>query len=409
MKMRCFSLAIAGCAAIASAYAQELVFTPDATMGINVPAPERNRWKARNIQPTDYDRKVSEECREADFFTLEFGRPLAPFALDITEKGASRLWGERFDDHSGQAIRFGRGWARYDYAHAEVRADIDQTGEGETTWTLLFHSRTGKTSLLSFKTKPGANEIRQHLELIRLSKLYRDGGLELVAKGRTGVRATVKNLRIVPVRNWISYRRRFTLAAAPWRAGLSFRAIPGTTVTVNGRAVTASDYDDSGYVAKVDLTRMLAAGENEVVVTIDGGAGWDRSPVFAAEVFAVAPDGALAFFPTDGSWEAKTVKGNWRTPRVLDVYGVERMANGAKYATGRMPLHAGPLQVKPRGTAWPVFASTACATWDVELPPALADAKVVATVRNVVGGSNSGGSGVGESGPGVSGVSPLQV
>ena len=134
--MNRFGLAIVGCAAIASACAQELVFTPDATLGINVPAPERNRWKARNILPADYDRKASAECREADFFTLEFGKPLELFTLDVTEKGASRLWGERFDAHSGQAIRFGRGWARYDYAHAEVRADIEQAGEGETDWTM---------------------------------------------------------------------------------------------------------------------------------------------------------------------------------------------------------------------------------------------------------------------------------
>ena len=179
---------------------QELIYAPGKTMGLeNVPPPERNRWKARIVRPVDYDRKEVTECREADFFTLEYGAPLSPFTLELDAKGeASQLWGERADEHTGQAIRFGRGWSGYNYARTQVRAEIVQAGEGEIDWSLVFHTRTGKKPLLSFKTKQGKNDICEHLSMIRLDRVLQDGGLELVAKGPAGARAEVKDLRILP-------------------------------------------------------------------------------------------------------------------------------------------------------------------------------------------------------------------
>ena len=67
---------------------QELIYAPGKTMGLeNVPPPERNRWKARMISPAGFRDAPLVECREADFFTLEYGSPLKPFALKLDEKG----------------------------------------------------------------------------------------------------------------------------------------------------------------------------------------------------------------------------------------------------------------------------------------------------------------------------------
>ena len=115
---------------------QELIYAPGKTMGLeNVPPPERNRWKARVVRPTDYDRKEVTECHESDFFTLEYGAPLSPFTLELDAKGeASQLWGERANEHTGQAIRFGRGWSGYNFARTQVRAEIVQADSTVTVF-----------------------------------------------------------------------------------------------------------------------------------------------------------------------------------------------------------------------------------------------------------------------------------
>lgn len=359
-------------------------------MGLeNVPPPERNRWKARLISPVGFDRKVVTECREADFFTLEYGKPLEPFTLELDAKGeASRLWGERADEHTGQAIRLGRGWAPYNLARAEIRAEIEQMGGGEVSWSLVLHTRKGKKELRAFKTKPGANSVREQYGMIRLNDMVKDGGLELIAKGADGIRATVKDFRILPVRNWVSFRRRFALDSAPWRAGASFPWNWGMSVKVNGREMLNPGPAGEPTIATIDITGALVKGENEIVVTMDGNSGWSPNPMLAIEVFAVAPDGHVAFFPSDGTWEGRVAGGEWKKVRESGAYGVEKMPNGTKYATGFMPLHAGPLSVKPKGTLWPVFLHGKPAVWDVELPPKLHGADIKASVRNVLTGGD---------------------
>ena len=385
------ALAIVVCIASISSTAQELIYTPGKTMGLeNVPPPERNRWKARLIAPVGFDRKAVTECREADFFTLEYGKPLEPFTFKLDAKGeASRLWGERADEHTGQAIRLGRGWDPYNLARAEIRAEIEQSGAGEVGWSLILHTRTGKKELRSFKTKPGTNSVREQYGMIRHGDMLKDGGLELIAKGAGGVRATVKDLRIVPVRNWVSFRRRFSLDSTPWRAGLSLPWKWGSSVKVNGREMLQPSPAGEPTIAQIDLSSVLVRGMNEIVVTIDSNSGYDMGPTSAIEVFAVAPDGTVAFFPSDGTWEGRIAGGDWKKVRVSGAYGVEKMPNGTAYATGFMPLHAGPLAVKPHGTLWPVFLHGKPSVWEVELPPELQGADIKASVRNVLTGGES--------------------
>ena len=56
--------------------AQELIYMPGEKMGLeNVQPPERNLWKARMIVPAGFRDAPFVECREADFFTLEYGKP----------------------------------------------------------------------------------------------------------------------------------------------------------------------------------------------------------------------------------------------------------------------------------------------------------------------------------------------
>ena len=385
----CAALAAFSVAAVLPLCAQELIYAPGEKMGLeNVPSPERNRWKARLCRPADYDGKELTECREADFFTLEYGNPLEPFALKLDENGkASRLWGERANEHAGQAIRLGRGWSGYVYAKTQMRTTIVQTGEGDIDWNLVFHSRTGKESLLSFKTKQGDNDVQTScLFMVRLDRVLKDGGLELVAKGPAGATATVKDLRILPVRNWVYYRRRFTLDFDPWRAGASVAWKWGMSVKVNGREMLHTGLAGEPGVARIDLTGALVRGENEIVVAEDGNSGWETRPSLAAEVFAVSQSGETAFFPSDGKWEAKTGDRDWKKVRDYGAYGVGSMPNGTKYATGPIPLHAGPLAVSPHGTKWPVFDETKEIAWDIALPPKMDGVKVQASVRNALTG-----------------------
>ena len=371
--------------------AQELIYTPGKTMGLeNVPPPERNRWKARMISPAGFRDAPLVECREADFFTLEYGSPLKPFALKLDEKGeASRLWGERAGAITGQAIRYGRGWNSHLFEAIEVRADIEQDCEGEIEWSLVLHTRTAKRSLVSFKTKAGANDVRKDIGMIRIGNPLEDGGLELVAKGASGASVKVKGLRILPVIKPIFFRRTFELKEVPWRAGISFFDPCGARLTVNGKAVSGvrRAFAEDKVVAKIDITKMLRAGRNEVVIETNGYAGWDRKPERAIELFAVAPDGTLDFFPSNDQWEARNGNGEWMRPRVGGVYGVSAMPNGTKYATGFMPFHAGPLVVTPHGTRWPVFDETKEIAWDASLPPKMEGVKVRASVRNVLTGA----------------------
>ena len=386
---RIIVFAAVSAAALLSLCGQELIYAPGKTMGLeNVPPPERNRWKARVVRPVDYDRKEVTECRESDFFTLEYGAPLKPFTLEMGAKGeASRLWGERANEHTGQAIRFGRGWSGYNFARTQVRAEIVQAGEGEINWSLVFHTRTGKKPLLSFKTKQGKNDIREHLSLLRIDRVLQDGGLELVAKGPAGARAEVKDLRILPVRNWVSYRRRFTLDFDPWKAGVSLAWKWGMSVKVNGREMLQTGLAGEPAVARIDLAGALVKGENEIVITEDGNSGFDPNPFLAAEVFAVSPSGEVSLFPSNGEWESKTGDRDWKRVRDFGVYGVESMPNGTKYATGFVPLHAGPLAVSPHGTKWPVFDEKKPIAYDIALPPKMGNAKVRASVRNVLTGA----------------------
>ena len=386
---RMIAFAAVSAAVVLSAFAQEIIYTPGEKLGLeNVPPPERNRWKARLCRPADYDRNELTECREADFFTLEFGKPQEPFALKLDEKGeASWLWGERADEHTGQAIRLGRGWSGYNFARTQVRAEIVQTSEGEMDWSLVFHTRTGKKSLLSFKTKQGKNDVATNLSMVRLGRILMDGGLELVAKGPAAATATVKDLRILPVRNWVSYRRRFTLDFDPWKAGASVAWKWGMSVKVNGREMLHTGLVEESAVAHIDLTGALVKGENEIVVMEDGNSGWDARPSLAAEVFAVSQSGETAFFASDAKWESKTGDRDWKKVIAEGVYGVEAMPNGTKYATGFVPLHAGSLAVAPHGTKWPVFDETKQIAWDVDLPPKMDGVKVRASVRNVLTGA----------------------
>ena len=386
---RIIVLAAVFAAVVLQLCAQELIFAPGKTMGLeNVPPPERNRWKACLCRPSDYDSKELTECREADFFTLEYGKPLEPFALELDAKGeSSRLWGERANEHTGQAIRLGRGWSDYNLARTQVRAEIVQTGEEEIDWSFVFHTRTGKESLLSFKTKQGTNDIRENLSMIRIDRVLKDGGLELVAKGPAGATATVKDLRILPVRNWVSYRRRFTIDFDPWKAGASVAWRWGMSVRVNGREMLKYSPAGEPAISHIDLAGALVKGENEIVVTEDGNSGWEARPFLAAEVFAVSQSGEVAFFPSDGKWESKTGGRDWKRVRDFGTYGVESMPNGTKYATGFVPLHAGPLAVKPHGTKWPVFDERKMIAYDVSLPPKMEKVKVRASVRNVLTGA----------------------
>lgn len=372
-------------------FGQELISTPDKTMGLeNVPMPERNRWKARMIAPVDFRNAPAEECREADFFTLEYGAPLKPFTLEMGVKGeASRLWGEKADARTGQAVRYGRGWTSHLFEAIEIRADIEQAADGEMDWNLILHTRTGKRSLASFKTKKGANSVKKDLGMIRICNPLEDGGLELAAKGAAGASARVSGLRILPVAKPVAFRRTFELKEVPWRAGISFFDRYGARLTVNGKAVSAvrPSWASDKEVEKIDITKILRAGRNEVVLETNGYAGWDRSPARAIELFAVAPDGTLDFVASDGKWEARSGNGEWKPARVGEVFGEKAMPNGTKYILGFVPLHAGPMAVTPHSTKWPVFDEKKTIAWDVALPPKMEGVKVRASVRNVLTGA----------------------
>ena len=348
-------------------------------MGINVIPAARNRWTSQRIQPADESRLAMPVVRtDLDLFALEYGAPLKPWSFAVPEAGTNFVWGAASDDPEAMAIRWGKGWCDLTGTHIWLQAEIDSSVP--TEWRFVLHTRKGRKTLRKFTVKPGASRVCENLGQFRELSLS-DGGVELVVKG-AGADVAVKSLVVAPGPVPISVRRRFVLAERPWRAALSLRYRSGYTVDVNGRRVAQGKPLSPGGNAFHVVTDELVAGTNEVVISFDGNSGYDRTRWMAAELFAVDPSGETHLFVCDDRWQAKVGEGDWGKVRAIGRMGFHRMRSGLVVSEGSMPLHAGPLYVTPRGTAWPVFDSDRAVTFDVALPPGLADAVVTAVASN---------------------------
>ena len=364
--------------------APKLQFESGDNMGINPLPAERNRWKAHRIEcPLTKAEAGRFALRgDLDFFTLEYGKPIAEFEFDIPACGTNFIWGAASDVSPAvsQAVRFGRGWC--DLGNCRILLEMDVEVSGCTTeWQLVLHgrpeSRSTRRVLAKFHVAVGAQRVSQEIMQFKPSKLM-DGGVEIIVKG-SDAKVMVHSLKIVPVEQRIAARRAFTLADRPWKAGVSFPYHANYVLEVNGKVAGRGKPIDAGGLAKVDITQWLSSGSNEVSVAFDGSCGekW-----FAAEMYAVLGDGTVAFFPTDKTWEMSFAGSEWRPAKERQRMGLWKMRSGKSVAEGTVPLHAGPLSVRPAGTMWPVFLHGRSAAWDVEMPPGLEGSIVEATARN---------------------------
>lgn len=384
MKNRSIAVAAVLCLGAVSmtGLAQELIYLPKKTMGVNIIPPEKNRWRAKIIRLAEKpDRGLVTDRKDKDFFLLEYGEHLKPFELDLGESGtASCVWGEKVGERRGGAIRYGRGWAGCLLTWVGLRAQIDQTCAGEVTWTLVLHERKSKREICRFKTQQGANEVRQDLDLLMQNRLYYDGGLELTAVGEKGAKLRVSSFRLAPLELPFVVRRTFELKEEPWRAGVSFRSRQGQVLKVNGKSVPLKERKLTAF--GYDLTGLLHKGTNVIAYGFNADEGWDREAATAIEVFAVNADGTTAFFPSDESWEVRVVGGKWEKAVTRHVFGLDQMPNGTWFSNGWLPLHAGALDPRPSCGEWPVFDCDGEVAYEVKAPPDLKGATVVAMVRD---------------------------
>lgn len=394
-KRRYFACASAGWLLAASGAAQRPLTVDDPTMGITPVPAALNTWQARSIdlptKPTDADFKILAE----DFFTLEYGEPLRSFAFT---NGYERMWGSSKNHPDRPGIRFALGWGAFVMCPWAVIADVEQDAES-SEWDLYDYS--GKyvhKKRLVLKT-PGGKRTTCFIPMGMIRMPSGIIGFKLVCADTNCVAGTVRSLRFVPYGIPVAYRRTLTLKEKPSFAAVSFPQRPHSKVVVNGRTVAEGVVVRGGGATRhVELTEALKVGTNEVVFAFDGGAGWGVSTSTALEFFTVSDDGTTTLYPTDASWQGRLGEGPWTKVSVGARVGQYGMANGVQIATGTPPLHAGPLQVRPKGLPFPVFDYDREIAYEIRAPKGLAGAEAVVRAVRADGSAATGRAVLGASG-----------
>ena len=371
----------------------EVIYGGEETMGVVAPPESANLWQARRIVAPGVSTK-SEDCTafaDSDFFANECGGPVAPFSFTVGSNGWSRLWGAAGLDHETPSARFGKGWEKYAGAHYRLELDVEQNVDA-SDWNFVRNGRYGRhwwrqNHPFTVKGK-GRQTVLHELGVLNLDNFpYHITGVELECKTK-GAAVKVHGARVVPYGRTLSWRRKFALDEKPHRAGITFRNMARYRLRVNDRVVREGNGALIGGYVKQDLSEWVRTGENEVVFTANCAEGWDQSPIFEVELFAVLPDGRTELFHGGDGWEWKEKGGQWKGAQVLDRAGFDYLPNGKRISNSFVPMHAGPLEVVPvdsEASGYPVFDIDEKAAWRVRLPPRMRNADVTATVRKVLG------------------------
>ena len=368
-----------------TAVAQELLCTQDGKAGINALPVSENRWQAKEISvPGGLKESYYKSLPNLDFFALEYGEGFPETPFDTTGTNTFRKVFGYSKETDGAGVRFGRGWSAYTLSRWGVEGLFEQSGD--TEWKITYRKLSGWTEDRRFAVKgKGLVRVAQTIDMIvGLVKNTEVSGLELECMTK-GVSGTIRSLRFVPRIVPLSWRRRFSLSEDPARAGLSMKNFANFTLRVNGRMIGEGYKFFGNDVRTFDLTGLLTAGLNEVMVSAETAGGYGPNASFFAELFAVTGNGELSRFDTDSEWEYSFDGKTWTKPCVGARVGVARFGAG-ECAVSTMPLHAGALDVRPDETnGYPVFDCDAPIRWKVRLPNGVKDPKLTVVARKVLG------------------------
>ena len=357
--------------------AGEVIYSGDPLMGVNALPAERNRWRSKSIHPAADPKQEDYRSVDLDFFESELGHGES-FDFEVGGKGEfSRVYGAKANDSETTGVRVGRGWGTLHESHCRLEVDVEQNVP-ETDWMIVFHARESNWNQKRFTLKPGANVHKFGIISLHYVNVY---GVELICK-TPGAKGRVKSIRFVPEELAMGWRNRFTLAAKPVKGGISFEEKPNFTLTVNGRRVCAGNHILFKRLRRLDITEFLRAGENTIEFDGNWGGGYDGGKTLFAEAFTVDADGRTAYVD-NAAWESRFNGGEWTKCRLGGDIGIDVMPNGTRIANGELPLHAGPLTVKPAnpdGSIYPVFDYDGPITWSATVPKELKGVSVSAAV-----------------------------
>ena len=386
--------------------AQELLFTPGPTMGVNVNAKENNRWKSPQMDVTERIGPSGLFETAGDFFRIQYGKPFV-FTSDLIrefqlvpsgkyevrdgalqfhtgKKGWSLLLGAKPGDEKTPAIRVGAGWGKEGSNSYRLEMEVEQDVEN-SDW-LISKAHGGWNAwqkLKSFRINgKGARKFTVRMGWIGYPPLQMICGLKFECK-TPDANIRLRSIRMVPYSGNIFWRREFNLDFVPVSAKLSWIHKTGNhEIFVNGKKIAEGKHIARHAVETFDLTKHLKRGKNTIAIRDQFYGGLTQDSAVTLEGAAIGRDGQIfrilggrdwrwSFTAPEG-WERPGFQAeNWKVPR-LSPAGWNRQPNGNVISAGFEPGHMGPLDVQVRNAKYPVFDYNGDISYRVKVPAGIA-------------------------------------
>lgn len=355
----------------------EMIYGGDPLLGMNALPATRNRWRSKVVHPAEDPLPSDYRAVELDFFESVVGGPES-FDFAVDEGGSfSKMYGAKAHDNETAGVRVGRGWGRLKDNHCRLDVAVEQN-VAATEWTIVFHARESNWNQRRFTLTNGVNQVKLGIISSHFVNVY---GVELLCQ-TAGARGRVKSVRFVPEELPMGWRNRFALAARPVKAGISFEDKPCYSLKVNGHVVSEGNRVLFRRIRRLEIAEHLRDGENVVEFTGNWGGGYDGGKALLCEAFTVDSAGRTTYMDGTG-WESRYGEGDWRPCRRGGDIGIDVLPNGTPVANGELPLHAGPLTVRPEnpdGSVYPVFDLGGPLTWSATLPAGMEGGDIFASV-----------------------------
>lgn len=358
--------------------------------GIGVVELKESAWRSRTMLPPAKLLESERIWSGTDFFTGEFGQPLAftrdrisedgfasgPYAIE----GGSLVFttgeaGFRFgfgspgkDFRSGGGgpapIRFACDWGRQKKDVYRIRMELEQDVD-QTAWTF----RCGEDSKTFAVVGRGRTTAEADLGMVRVAIRNLERSFSLAC---TTPKATVRvrGISIAPSSAEVCYRREFELAEPPVLAHASFTVAETYELSVNGERIDAgTDIYPCAMMKSVDLRPHLRKGRNTIAFVKQSHSWKGDEPAWLFEAVAVGRDGAVTRVLGDGAWRCSRRRAEgwtsagfddsaWAVPKLGDASIESVLAKGdvrERIFTGFNPKHMGRLSTQPVGRQQPLF------------------------------------------------------
>lgn len=400
--------------------AQELLFTPGPTMGVNVNAKENNRWRSLRMDVTAKI-KPSELFETAgDFFRIQYGKPfvfqtdlIREFALKPSgpcevkdgalqfhtgRKGWSLLLGAEPGDTKAPAIRVGAGWGKESSNSYRLEMEIEQDLP-ETEWLISKAHGDWKAwmKLKSFRVRgKEPQKLVVPMGWIGYPPLQMICGLKIECKTPDAT-VKIRSMRLVPYSGNAFWRGEFQLDFEPVSAKLSWIHKTGNyEIFVNGKRIAQGKSIRRQGVETFDLSDILKPGKNTIAVRDQFYSGLTQDSALTLEGVAIGRNGEIFrilggpewrwSFTASPGWEQPGFRAEgWRAPR-LSAAGLARQPNGNMISAGFDPAHMGPLEVRVEGAAYPVFDYDGSIGYRVRIPAGIAAPELMLEIRDADSG-----------------------